>query len=132
MAGYSGTPLVTKLGIKDTHTVLLDGVPDSVDLGALPGRLRRRLPAAQTLDVTLTFHDTHAALARRMPQLVERTVGNGMVWVCWPKKASRMPTDLDENRVRDLGLSVGVVDVKVCAIDERWSGLKFVRRLADR
>ena len=62
----------------------------------------------------------------------ERTEQAGMVWVCWPKKAAKVPTDLDENVVREIGLAAGVVDVKVCAIDETWSGLKFVRRLADR
>jgi len=130
MAGYSGTPLPQKLGVKDGHVVFLDGVPATVDLGDLPGRVVRRLPRAA--DVTVTFHDSRAALARRMPLLIERTVTDGMVWVCWPKKASKVPTDLDEGVVRDLGLSLGVVDVKVCAIDATWSGLKFVRRLADR
>ena len=71
-------------------------------------------------------------LAARLPTLFERTVTDGMVWVCWPKKASKLPTDLDENVVRDLGLELGFVDVKVAAIDETWSGLKFVRRLRDR
>ena len=130
MAGYSGTPLPQKLGTKETHTVFLDGVPATVDLGDLPGRVVRRLP--RSADVTLTFHDSRAALAKRLPTLLERTVPDGMVWVCWPKKASGMPTDLDEGRVRELGLSLGFVDVKVCAIDDTWSGLKFVRRLADR
>ena len=130
MAGYSGTPLPQKLGTKETHTVFLDGVPATVDLGDLPGRVVRRLPRAA--DVTLTFHDSRAALAKRLPTLLERTVTDGMVWVCWPKKASRVPTDLTEDRVRELGLSLGFVDVKVAAIDETWSGLKFVRRLADR
>jgi hypothetical protein len=131
MAGYSGTPLPTKLGVKDAHTVFLDGVPAGVDLGDLgAAHVVRRLPRAA--DLTLTFHDRFAGLADRLPALFERTVTDGMVWVCWPKKASKLPTDLDENVVRDLGLELGFVDVKVAAIDETWSGLKFVRRLRDR
>ena len=131
MAGYSGTPLPKKLGVKDTHTVFLDGVPAGVDLGALgAAHVVRRLPRAA--DLTLTFHDRFARLADRLPALFERTVTDGMIWVCWPKKASKLPTDLDENVVRDLGLELGFVDVKVAAIDETWSGLKFVRRLRDR
>jgi hypothetical protein len=131
MAGYSGTPLPQKLGVKDTHTVFLDRVPAHVDLGDLGGaHVVRRLP--RRADLTLTFHDRLADLSARLPTLFERTVTDGMVWVCWPKKASKLPTDLDENIVRDLGLELGFVDVKVAAIDETWSGLKFVRRLKDR
>ena len=93
-----------------------------------------RLP--KTVDVTLTFHTSYDALVRRLPVLFERTTTAGMVWVCWPKKAAQkalgITSDLDENLVRDLGLELGFVDVKVAAIDETWSGLKFVRRLADR
>ncbi len=134
MAGYSGTPLVTKLGIKPGHTLLLDGVPD-LDLGDLAGvAVVRRLP--RRADVTLTFHTQLSALARRLPVLFERTSTAGMVWVCWPKlaaqKAQGIESDLDENLVRELGLDLGFVDVKVAAVDATWSGLKFVRRLADR
>ena len=135
VAGYSGTPLVRKLGIKDEHVVLLDGAPEDLDLSDAGGaRLVRRLPPA--MDVTLTFHTSYDALAKRLPTLFERTSSAGMVWVCWPKKAARkalgLTGDLDGNRVRDLGLELGFVDVKVAAIDDTWSGLKFVRRLADR
>ena len=84
------------------------------------------------MDVTLTWHTSLASLEKRLPALFERTATAGMVWVCWPKKASKMSTDLDENKVRDLGLELGFVDVKVAAIDATWSGLKFVRRLKDR
>lgn len=135
MAGYSGTPLPRKIGIKDDHVVFLDGVPADVELGDLgAATVVRRLPRAA--DVTLTFQLEYAELTWRFPQLVERTVVDGMIWVCWPKKAAQkalgLVSDLDENVVRDLGLSSGVVDVKVAAIDDTWSGLKFVRRLADR
>ncbi len=134
MAGYSGTPLVTKLGVKPGHTLFLDGAPD-LDLGDLAGvTVVRRLP--RQADVTLTFHTQLAALEKRLPQLFERTETAGMVWVCWPKQAAQkaqgIASDLDENLVRALGLDLGFVDVKVAAVDETWSGLKFVRRLADR
>ena len=139
MAGYSGTPLIRKLGIRDTHVVLLDGLPAGVELGDLgAAHVVRRLPAA--VDVVLTWHTRVSSLERRLPVLVERLVANGMIWVCWPKKAAQRELaatlgaaiDIDEGRVRELGLASGVVDVKVAAIDEVWSGLKFVRRLADR
>lgn len=139
MAGYSGTPLPRKLGVKDGQVVFLDGLPEYVDLGDLGAvRVVRRLPVRA--DVVLTFHTAYADLARRLPRLLERLPADGAVWVCWPKKAAQRSTrnpdgpvsDLDENRVRDLGLELGVVDVKVAAIDETWSGLKLVRRLADR
>lgn len=127
MAGYSGTPLERKLGVKPDHVVYLDGAPDTFDLEA---PTTRRLP--RHLEISLTFHTSAAKLTRRMPQLIERTAPAGMIWVCWPKKAAKVATDIDENVVRRVGLDSGVVDVKVCAIDEVWSGLKFVRRLADR
>ena len=143
VAGYSGTPLARKLGIKDEHLVFLDRAPADLDLalgehGAGGAQVVSRLP--RTVDVTLTFHTSYDELAQRLPTLFERTTTAGMVWVCWPKKAAQRSTrnpagpvsDLDENRVRDLGLELGFVDVKVAAVDETWSGLKFVRRLADR
>ena len=130
-AGYSGTPLPQKLGIKPDHVLLLDGQPDGLDLGDLPAAtVVRRLP--RRMDVTLTWHTSLASLEKRLPVLFDRTTTAGMVWVCWPKKASKMATDVDENKVRDLGLELGFVDVKVAAIDATWSGLKFVRRLRDR
>lgn len=135
MAGYSGTPLVRKIGIRDDHVVLLDGAPDGFDLGDTGGaQLRTRLP--RTVDVTLTFHTSYSRLAERLPTLFARTSSAGMVWVCWPKKAAQkalgIASDLDDGRVRALGLELGFVDVKVAAVDETWSALKFVRRLADR
>jgi hypothetical protein len=134
MAGYSGTPLERKLGIKPGQTLFLDGAPDDLDLDPAGARVVRRLPASA--DVTLTFHTTLTGLTARLPVLLERTSTAGMVWVCWPKKSAQkalgITSDLDENVVRDLGLRLGFVDVKVAAIDDTWSGLKFVRRLADR
>jgi hypothetical protein len=130
-AGYSGTPLLQKLGIKPGHVVFLDRQPADLDLGDLPGAtVVRRLP--RSMDVTLTWHLTSAGLEKRLPVLFERTSTAGMVWVCWPKKASKVPTDLSDNVVRAIGLELGFVDVKVAAIDAIWSGEKFVRRLRDR
>ena len=95
VAGYSGTPLVRKLGIKDEHVVLLDGAPDDLDLGDTGGaHLVRRLP--HTADVTLTFHTSYDALATRLPTLFERTSTAGMVWVCWPKQAAQKALGLDQ------------------------------------
>jgi hypothetical protein len=133
-AGYSGTPLPQKLGVRPGHLLFLDAQPDGLDLGEIPATtVVRRLPrAGRAADVTLTWHTSLASLERRLPALFGRTTTAGMVWVCWPKKASKMVTDLDENKVRNLGLELGWVDVKVAAIDQTWSGLKFVRRLKDR
>jgi hypothetical protein len=139
VAGYSETPLVRKLGIKDDHVLFLDRAPENVALGDTGGaQVVRRLP--RKADVTLTFHTTYDGLAKRLPTLFERTSTAGMVWACWPKKAAQQSrknpdgvvSDLDDNRVRGLGLDLGFVDVKVAAIDDTWSGMKFVRRLADR
>lgn len=135
MAGYSGTPLASKIGIEPGRTLFLDDAPDDLDLGDLAGvTVVRRLP--RHTDITLTFHRSMATLERRLPRLFERTETAGMVWICWPKKSAQkvsgIASDLDENRIRDLGLGLGFVDVKVAAVDETWSGLKFVRRLSDR
>jgi hypothetical protein len=130
MAGYSGTPLEKKLGVKDGQVVFLDHPPDGFELEALT---TTRLPKQAA--ITLTFHTERRAFEDRIGTLIDHTTQAGMIWVCWPKKAARKlgyETDLDENIVREIGLAAGVVDVKVCAIDEVWSGLKFVRRLADR
>lgn len=134
-AGYSGTPLPKKLGVKDGHVVLLDRLPEGLDLGLPPtAHVVRRLRSE--LDLTVTFHTRLATLESRLPALVSHTVTDGTVWVAWPKQAAvkrlGIDTDLNDNVVREAGLSLGWVDVKVAAIDEVWSGQKFVRRLADR
>ncbi len=134
-AGYSGTPLPRKLGVTDGHVVLLDRLPDGLDLGLPPGaHVVRRV--RDGLDVTLTFHTSLDALERRLPVLFEHTVTAGMVWVCWRKQAAvkrlGLVSDLTDNTVRAVGLRIGWVDVKIAAVDETWSGMKFVRRLRDR
>lgn len=131
--GYSGKPLAAKLGIKPGHAVVLDHAPAGFAIEGLPSgaRLLTRAGRAE-YDVIVAFCPDRARLAARLPVLLGKTSTAGMIWVAWPKRASGVPTDLDENGVRELALPLGVVDVKVCAIDATWSGLKLVRRLANR
>lgn len=130
MAGYSARSLVDKLGIKPGLTVYVDGGPAHVGELLDGAPYRTRLP--RRIDLTLLFVTAEARLRRRLPVVLERTTTDGTIWVCWPKKSSGVPTEVDETFVRATGLGAGVVDVKVAAIDETWSGLKFVRRLSDR
>jgi hypothetical protein len=127
VAGYSGTPLPQKLGIKDGSRVRLAGAPEGFarSIGVVPRR-------SGEADVIVLFSRSEAALARDFPRARKWLHAAGGLWVAWPKKSSGVATDLDENRVRDLGLSQGLVDNKVCAIDDTWSGLRFVVRLRDR
>lgn len=128
MAGYSGKALADKLGIRPGLKVYVDRGPSDLDLGG--HMFTTRLP--NRVDISLVFCMDRARLEQRIHPLVERTTTNGMVWICWPKKASGFQSDLTENLVRETGLAAGMVDVKVAAIDDTWSGLKFVRRLRDR
>lgn len=134
MPGYSGTPLVKKLGIKPGHRLLFVNPPPDFDatLGPLPDDARIVAANGRNLDVALLFVASLADLKRRFEPLSRRLANNGALWVCWPKKASGVATDLGDNAVRNHGLDVGLVDIKVCAVDDVWSGLKFVIRLADR
>jgi hypothetical protein len=134
MAGYSGTPLPKKLGIKPGHRVLLLSAPDGFDetLGKLPEGVKVGRAARGTADVIVSFHTERSDLARRMPKLREAMDPAAGLWIAWPKKASKVPTDLTENVVRDLALENVLVDNKVAALDERWSGLRLVIRLRDR
>jgi hypothetical protein len=134
MAGYSGTPLPKKLGIAPGSRLSLVGAPEGFVtlLAPLPAHVRLEPARARSLDLVLLFAESAAELERRFSREAERLETAGMLWVAWPKKASRCPTDLTEDVVRRIGLGAGLVDVKVCAIDEVWSGLKFVRRLRDR
>jgi hypothetical protein len=132
-SGYSGTPLPTKLGIRAGSRVLLDGAPVELSLQPLPaGVAVHRRAGREPYDVVLLFAARADRLHARWPVLVPRLTTAGRLWVCWPKKASGVPTDLTEGVVRQHGLAGGLVDVKVCAVDPTWSGLAFVRRLADR
>ena|SRR3989440_11721345 len=133
MAGYSGTPLHRKLGIGPDSAVLLDGAPDGFTIADLPAGVRlSRRTGPGPYDVIVCFCPDRARLARRWPVLHTRTTPAGALWIAWPKRASGIPTDLDENVVRDHALAHGRVDVKVCAVDDTWSGLKHVVRSRDR
>jgi hypothetical protein len=133
-AGYSGTPLPRKLGIKHGSRLALIGAPEGFDrtLGALPDGVRVGRAARGRLDVIVVFFTERAALERRLPTLRSALDPAGGMWIAWPKRASAVPTDLTEGAVRELGLAAGLVDNKVCAIDAVWSGLRFVYRLLDR
>jgi hypothetical protein len=135
-AGYSGTPLVKKLGIKPGARVALIGTPDGFvesTLGPLPeGVVVRDSVRGRSLQVIVAFCDRRSELERRLPALSRALDPAGGLWVAWPKRASGVPTDLSEDIVRRLGLAAGLVDNKVCAIDSVWSGLRFVYRLRDR
>jgi hypothetical protein len=132
-AGYSGTPLPRKLGVKPGGRVLLEGAPDDLSLEPLPdGVTLHRRAGKEPYDVVLLFAVQSARMRDRWPALVGHLALAGRLWVCWPKKSSGVATDLSENPIREYGLEQGLVDVKVAAIDATWSGLAFVRRLKDR
>jgi hypothetical protein len=122
-----------KLGIVPGSRVLVLDRPDAVDLAPLPPDVTVHSRATGApYDVVLVFCPDRATLERRFAPLVARITTPGALWVAWPKKASGLAKDLDENVVREVGLATGLVDVKVIAIDAVWSGLKFVRRVTDR
>jgi hypothetical protein len=127
MAGYSGTPLPKKLGIKETSRVRVLGGPKEFG-----NTLGVELKARGEADVLVLFARGAGELAKAFPKARKDLHKDGGLWIAWPKKASKVATDLNENVVREQGLALGLVDNKVCAIDETWSGLRFVVRLADR
>ena len=130
MAGYSGTPLQQKLGMKPGHRVSFVGAPAGFAEQFSGVEVLRRL--RRPLDVIVLFATWQEELLRRLPAARQALAEDGGLWVAWPKKASKMATDLDENRIRDLILDEVLVDNKVCAVDQTWSGLRFVRRLTAR
>lgn len=134
MPGYSGTPLPKKLGIKDGFQVSLIDAPAEVVAELKPSLEKCDLVKAgkTPLDFAMLFTKSSTALKKEFPRVTKNLAPAGMLWVSWPKKTSGVPTDLNENIVRDIGLAAGLVDVKVCAVTDVWSGLKFVRRLKDR
>jgi hypothetical protein len=129
--GYSGTPLPKKLGIKPGHRVLLLSAPEGFGLD-LADDVKVGRAARGKADVIVSFHTERADLARRMPKLREVMEPAAGLWIAWPKRASKVPTDLTENVVRELALANTLVDNKVAALDEKWSGLRLVIRLRDR
>jgi hypothetical protein len=134
MAGYSGTPLVKKLGIKPDFDIAFVNPPTNFvnQLELPPGVTVKSISKSKDLDFILLFVKTRAILTEAFPQCAQKLTSNGMLWVSWPKRASGVATDVSENVVREIGLAAGLVDVKICAVDETWSGLKFVYRLKDR
>jgi hypothetical protein len=132
-AGYSGTPLPRKLGVKAGSRVLVVDAPGGFELRELPDEVTLHTrPGKGRYDVVLAFCPDLATLHRRFGPLAGRLTPAGGLWVAWPKRSSGVRTDLDENVVREVGLAAGLVDVKVAAVDAVWGGLKFVVRLRDR
>ena len=134
MPGYSGTPLPKKLGIKAGFHVFLGDAPPEVrtELKAALAGCELTRDGKQSVDFLMLFTKSKKDLSDNFKQLSGQLTLAGMFWVCWPKRSSGVATDLNENIVREIGLAAGLVDVKVCAVTEVWSGLKFVRRLKDR
>ncbi|HEV2236878.1 MAG TPA: hypothetical protein VGR57_09495 [Ktedonobacterales bacterium] len=134
MAGYSGTPLVKKLGIRAGARIALLRAPAgfAATLGALPPGATLAPATGWRCEVVLLFVATRARLAGDLPNAMSGLAAAGGLWLAWPKRAAGVPTDLTEEAVRAAGLAAGLVDNKVCAIDDTWSGLRFVVRVADR
>jgi len=132
MPGYSGTPLPKKRGIKESSRVRLIAAPAEVSAELKPVLANCEIVNQAPLDFVMLFTKSKEHLEKEFKSLAGQLAPAGMLWVSWPKKSSRVATDLDENVVRKIGLAAGLVDVKVCAVTDVWSGLKFVRRLKDR
>ena len=134
MAGYSGTPLAKKLGIRAGDTVVAVAAPERYQelLEPLPEGVSVTSEIVQECRFVHCFSVARADLEARLPALKAALTRDGMLWLSWPKKSSGVKTDLTSDVVREIGLEAGLVDVKVCAVDETWSGLKFVYRLVDR
>jgi hypothetical protein len=132
MAGYSDTPLPKKLGIKENFRVVFLNLPADVKTEIESALGTCHNVKVEPVDFAMIFVRTASELAKQFPRFSKQLAPSGMLWVSWPKKASGVATDLDENEVRRIGLEAGLVDVKVCAVNEIWSGLKFVIRVKDR
>lgn len=134
MAGYSGTPLVKKLGIKAEFKLYAKNPPDNYLelIDPLPNKVRILKRVSTELDMIHVFSKSRAELTAVLPNYRQRIKQNGMIWISWPKKASKVPTDVTEDVIRELIFPLGLVDVKVCAVDAVWSGLKVVIRKENR
>ena len=132
MAGYSGTPLAKKLGIRSQFRVAFFRLPPEVKTELKDNLAHCREAGPGPLDFVMIFVKSQAELRKQFPQFARQLAPAGMLWVSWPKKSSGVTTDVAENDVRGIGLEAGLVDVKVCAVSEIWSGLKFVIRVKDR
>jgi hypothetical protein len=134
MAGYSQTTLAKKLGIKNTSKVMLVNAPDYyLQLFTdMPADVYFVTDEAEKKDVIHYFTKQHSEFLATLPLLMKQMKANGAIWVSWPKKASKVVTDITEDIIRDFALEIGLVDIKVCAVDEVWSGLKLVIPVKDR
>lgn len=130
MAGYSGTPLAKKLGIKEGSKVLALNAPLNYRelLEPLPGNVEFASRFGASIDLVHVFSDRKAELQKALEKFRPTLKPSGMIWVSWPKKSSKVPTDITEDTIREIALPLGFVDVKVCAVDDTWSGLKLVIR----
>ena len=134
LAGYSKRPLAAKLGLKAGQRIAIYNAPAgyATALGELPAGVILLDESGSSLDLVHFFSDSRVELSTQFPRLKAQLAPTGKLWISWPKRAANISTDLDENRVREIGLANGLVDVKVAAIDQVWSGLQFVCRLKDR
>jgi hypothetical protein len=130
VAGYSGTPLPKKLGIAEGSVIAFEAAPEGFHrlLGALPENVEVRKTTRGKCDVIIGFVTDGASMARRIPRLARSIFPRGGLWVAWPKRSSGIETDISEDMIREVALPLGLVDNKVCAIDETWSGLRLVWR----
>jgi hypothetical protein len=134
MAGYSGTPLSKKLGIKENFKLAILNQPDGfmAELVDLPEGVELDSKGRTKMNMILCFVDSATKLKRLFPRMATQIVPNGMIWIAWPKKSSGVETDLSFDVVQRTGLDAGLVDTKICAINDTWSGLKFMIRVKDR
>lgn len=134
MAGYSGTPLAKKLGIKEDFRLMFANAPEEFqkELGELPPGVEIATRGNKPFNLIVLFVNSERTLTKEFSKLAGKLVRNGMIWVAWPKKSSGVETDLSFDNVQKIGLHAGLVDVKICAVNDIWSGLKFVYRLRDR
>ena len=134
MVGYSGTPLARKLGIKGGHTILLETAPDNYDelVAPLPDGVRRADQPGADIDLYHLFTPSRGKLQASLQLYRDAMRPDAVIWVSWPKKSSGVPSEITEDVIRDVALPMGLVDVKVCAVDKTWSGLKLVLRKENR
>jgi hypothetical protein len=134
MAGYSGTSLAKKLGIKPGSSVFVQGAPMAYEqlLAPMPADVTVQSAVDASTDIVHLFSTSKADLARALKKSLQHLRPDAALWISWPKKASKVPTDITEDTIRDLALPLGLVDIKVCAVDEVWSGLKLVLRKENR
>ena len=134
MAGYSGTPLAKKLGIKAGCKIFLSGAPDNYLklVAPLPEGVRFATRVGGDTDIVHLFATRKALLAKALRAALAKLKPDGAIWASWPKKSSKVPTDITEDTIREIALPLGLVDIKVCAVDDSWSGLKLVIRKENR